>query len=34
MSGHHFQPVQRPQDCWDWISAEDLTRMAVQAFDL
>lgn len=25
-------PENRPQDCWDWISPEEVTRMAMIAF--
>jgi hypothetical protein len=34
MSEHQFAPVQRPQDCWDWLTREDVTRMAARAFEL
>jgi hypothetical protein len=25
---------QRPQDCWDWITREEVTRMALVAFEM
>jgi hypothetical protein len=32
-SAHAFEPERAPQDCWDWITPEEVTRMALVAFD-
>ena len=34
MSEHTFLPEKRPQDCFDWLTREDVTRMAMRAFEV